>query len=53
MTEIIRQREEDDCTICSIAMATGLSYEHVMATAEQSTGGYRYGGKPGTMSPKD
>lgn len=47
-----RQRADDDCTICSIAMATGLPYERVMEVAAQSVGGYRYQGKPGTMSPK-
>lgn len=46
------QREEDDCTICAIVMATGLPYEAVMAQAKTSSGGYRYGGTPGVMSPK-
>jgi len=50
--EPLPQRAEDDCTICCIAMATGLSYEAVMAQAVKSSGGYRYGGTPGTMSPK-
>lgn len=49
---VIQQRADDDCTICSIAMAIGLPYERVMEAAAQSVGGYRYQGKPGTMSPK-
>lgn len=49
---VLRQRANDDCTICCIAMATGLSYDAVMTRAKVSLGGYRYGGTPGTMSPK-
>lgn len=49
---LIPQRADDDCTICAIAMATGLPYERVMTAAEGALGGYRYGGKPGTMSPR-
>jgi hypothetical protein len=47
-----KQRAHDDCTICCIAMATGLSYETVMSVASASVGGYRYRGALGTMSPK-
>jgi hypothetical protein len=47
-----RQRDTDDCTICAISMATGLSYEAVMEVAANSVGGYRYQGTPGTMSPR-
>lgn len=52
MSTLIVQREDDDCTICAIAMATGLSYETVMGAAAKSNGGYRYQGRPGTMSPR-
>jgi hypothetical protein len=50
--ELIGQRADDDCTICAIAMATGLPYERVMEVAVNAKGGYRYQGIPGTMSPK-
>lgn len=33
MIGLIRQRFRDDCTVCCIAMATGLSYERVLSTA--------------------
>ncbi len=32
-TALVEQREKSDCAICCIAMATGLSYEEVMAAA--------------------
>jgi hypothetical protein len=51
-TGAFKQRAHDDCTICCIAMATGLSYETVMSVASASVGGYRYRGALGTMSPK-
>lgn len=33
MSAAIRQRTSDDCLICCIAMATGRTYEEVMAAA--------------------
>lgn len=40
MTKLERQRFEDDCTLCCIAMATGFSYERVLATAVMTPRGY-------------
>lgn len=30
MTTMVKQRADDDCAVCSIAMATGLPYEEVL-----------------------
>lgn len=40
MTEVIKQRYEDDCVICCIAMATGRTWEEVHAVASNTENGY-------------
>lgn len=41
MTSLIRQRFDNDCTLCCIAMATGLSWEVVFSAALWVRLGYR------------
>lgn len=43
MTEFVRQRFDDDCTLCCIAMATGLSWETVFLAALYARLGYKPG----------
>jgi len=43
MTELVRQRTMDDCTLCCIAMATGLPYDQVVAGASRARMGYTPG----------
>jgi hypothetical protein len=50
MTALIPQRADDDCTLCCIAMATGIAYERVLEVALETRLGYRRHGVPGTAS---
>jgi hypothetical protein len=40
VNELIHQRTDDDCTLCCIAMATGLTYEQVAEGAKRARMGY-------------
>lgn len=48
---LVPQRDDDDCTLCCISMATGIPYERVLEVASVTKRGYRaWEGGRGTMS---